>query len=200
MLVAAPHVVDQNIQPVSRRADALINRFHLPVVPVIASDGDAFSPQPRDLIRRLVDRPGKGYGGPAFFHRPSRDVDRRARFAQAEGDAFPNSAARSGYQRDFPGERFHERILSTSGNSMGKRLLKGVGAPPRGSFRPCGDGRRGGAISKLRRRPRPEASSYVPCTGGPDSALWRARPSGPRPALSCPWRCSTAPRIPCRAR
>lgn len=67
--------------------NAVEQRCHLIVPPVVAAYRDASAAQAVDLVRGGTDGPWKGRL--ALVGRTARDVHRRAGFAQAECDALP---------------------------------------------------------------------------------------------------------------
>jgi len=99
VLVAAPDVVDQDVESALLPLDSLEDGLHLRIVAVVAADRDALPAEIGHLLRRLVDRAGQRNGGVPLLYRPARDVDRGACFAQTQRDALAHPATRPRNQR-----------------------------------------------------------------------------------------------------
>lgn len=100
VLVPAPHVVDEEIEPAVLVADATEERLDVGVNGVVAAHGDAAPAKLGDLTRRSIDRPGKLVGRRAAVDASSRDVDRGAGDTQFTGDAATGAAAGAGDERN----------------------------------------------------------------------------------------------------
>jgi hypothetical protein len=100
LLVAAPGVVDEQIEPALLAANACEERLDLVCDRVVASNGHRRPATLFNCGRRLLERPlpAGRRGCPA--HAPAGEVDSRARLAEHEADRPASAAARSGYDRD----------------------------------------------------------------------------------------------------
>ena len=102
-LVAAPDVVDEDIEAVLRNGDGFAERRHLFIVSVVAGDGDAAPAARAGLFGRLVDaRAGQERVGQLAAAAAAGDVYRRAG-GQFDRDAPACAPVGAGYQGDAAG-------------------------------------------------------------------------------------------------
>src|SRR4029453_14788693 len=80
-LVAAPGVVDEQIEAAVLRADPLEQRLDLGAVRGVAANGDAHAPAGGQLLSRVVDRAGTVERGRLTANAAAGDVDGRALLA-----------------------------------------------------------------------------------------------------------------------
>ena len=104
-LLAAPDVVDEDVEAALLGADALDQLPDLVGNEMIDPDGDAGAAGCRDQLRRLLDRFRPRIFGLLLARRPSGDVDRRAGGAQFHRDAAAGAARRAGDQGDLSLQR-----------------------------------------------------------------------------------------------
>jgi hypothetical protein len=71
-VIAAPDVVDQQVETATLAPDPVEHRTHLIVVTMVAAHGDAFAAETIDLCRRLPD--GAGLGKARFLRRLSGGI------------------------------------------------------------------------------------------------------------------------------
>ncbi len=103
-LVAAPDVVDEDIEAVLRNGDGFAERSHLFIVSVVAGDGDAAPAARAGLFGRLVDaRAGQERVGQLAAAAAAGDVYRRVGSGQFDRDAPACAPAGAGYQGDAAG-------------------------------------------------------------------------------------------------
>ena len=100
VLVAAPHVVDENVEPAMITADAAEKRFDIGVDCVVALDGDAAAAALGYLAGGLVDRARHVIRGLSAPHTAASHIHGGPGGAKFEGDAPPGTAARASDQRD----------------------------------------------------------------------------------------------------
>jgi hypothetical protein len=99
-LVAAPRVVDEQVEPAVVVADPLEQRLDLRVVRVVAANGDACAAARGQLLRGVVDRAGTVERGRLAANGAAGDIDDRAFLAEDERDPLSAAAARTGDERD----------------------------------------------------------------------------------------------------
>src|SRR5262249_22202007 len=95
-LVAAPGVVDQDVEASLLRPDAGEQGLDLAVVGVVAAHGDAGPAAGRDALGRLLDRPRGAVGRRPVARAAAGDVDGGPGLAQDQGDGPAGAAAGSG--------------------------------------------------------------------------------------------------------
>ena len=92
VLVAAPDVVHQDVQPPLLGLDAVKQRPHLVVVGVVAGHGDPCAAGLRNGRGDLLQRAAQTAGACARLHGAARYVNRGAGFTQAESDTLADAA------------------------------------------------------------------------------------------------------------
>ena len=123
-LVAAPGVVDEQVEPPLLSADSVEERLDLRIVGVVTADGDAGAAAHGQLFGGLVDRARTSQRRRLTADAATGDVDDCSARAQHERDALAAAAARSCDERDFSFE--HPRLVArTSRGPRGRR----AGAP-----------------------------------------------------------------------
>src|SRR5690606_33117234 len=100
--LAAPDVIDEDVEPPVLAVDALDQRADLLAFEVIDLDRDPGTARGVDELRGLLDRLWPVVLTAALPRRASRRVDRRAGLAQRDRDAAPTAARRSRDERDLP--------------------------------------------------------------------------------------------------
>jgi hypothetical protein len=101
-LVAAPGVVDEQIEPPLLVADAVEERLDLRVLGVVAADRYADAAAGGQLLGGVVDRAGASKRRRLAADAATADVDRRPLLAENEGDALAAATARAGDERNLP--------------------------------------------------------------------------------------------------
>src|SRR5207249_4495833 len=101
-LVAAPGVVDEQIEPPVVPADALEKRLDLCVVCVVAANGDTDAAAGRQLLGGVVDRAGAPQRRRLAADAATADIHDRAPLAEHERDALAATTACPGDKRNFP--------------------------------------------------------------------------------------------------
>ena len=109
VLVTAPHVVDEDIEPPMIRADPAKERLDVRIIGVVAPDGDAATAAVRHVAGGLVDRARHIVRGRCAVDASTAEIHGRAGGAQLEGDAASRAAARSSDQRDDVAQLCHRR-------------------------------------------------------------------------------------------
>jgi len=94
--VAAPGVVDEDVEPTLLFFHALEQGFDLFVLSVVAAHGDAAAAAGRDFISRVVNRARPPAERWPTAHTAPGDVDSGTALAEYPRDAAPHSAARPG--------------------------------------------------------------------------------------------------------
>ena len=100
VLVAAPDVVHQDIQPSLLGPDAVKQRPHLVVVGVVTGHGDPLAARLRDGCSDLAQRAAHPAGARTRLHGAPSYVNCGAGFAQAEGNPLADSTRGAGDQGD----------------------------------------------------------------------------------------------------
>jgi hypothetical protein len=98
LFVAAPDVIDEEVEAALFLRDAGEQGFDIGVRGVVAADGDPLPASLRDPIRRISNRAGKTIGCTAPIT-AARDVDGRGRFPEGEGNALADAATGPGDDR-----------------------------------------------------------------------------------------------------
>ena len=99
-LVAAPRVVDEQVEPAVVSLDPLEEPLYLSVLRVVASDRDPGAAALRHLVGGVVDGAGPVEGRRLAADAPPSDVDGGALLAKHERDPLPATAASPGDERD----------------------------------------------------------------------------------------------------
>jgi hypothetical protein len=90
VFIAAPDVIDENVEAALLLFHAVKQSCDLGVHRMVAALGNPMSTSLRDRVRSFSDSAGKTFGCAALVTAP-RDVDRRARFAEHEGNALADA-------------------------------------------------------------------------------------------------------------
>ncbi len=112
--LAAPDVVDQDVQPAVGVVDALHQRPNGVRVEVVARHRDAGPARCRDQLGGLLDRLRPSVLGRSFTGRAAGAVHRRAGGAELDGDAAARAARRPGHERDPAGQVHGVVVHATS--------------------------------------------------------------------------------------
>ena len=108
--VAAPDVVDEQVQAAVLGSDALEECFDVVVDRVVAVDRDAVATAGGDFVGGIVDGSWQAIDGGCVAGGAACDVDRCAGFAQNGGDCAAGAAAGAGYDCDFVFEASHALV------------------------------------------------------------------------------------------
>jgi len=103
--VAAPDVVDQDVEPPTLGFDARDQRGDLVLAGMIHAHCHALAAPRLDHRGGLLDRLRPGHGRGLIPGRPPRAIDHRARRPQHGRDAPARAARRAGDQRHLAGQR-----------------------------------------------------------------------------------------------
>src|SRR4029453_18253260 len=98
-LVAAPGVVDEQIETALLGADPPEQRLDLGVVRMVTANGDAGTAAGGELLGRVVDRAGTVERGRLTANAAAGDVDGRALLPEDERDPLAAAATRTGHER-----------------------------------------------------------------------------------------------------
>jgi hypothetical protein len=98
-LVAAPRVVDEQVEAAVLVADPLEQRLDLRVVRVVAANRDARTAAGGQLLSGVVDRAGSPERGRPSADGAAGDVDDCALLPEDERNAFATAPARTGHER-----------------------------------------------------------------------------------------------------
>src|SRR4051794_988308 len=100
VLIAAPHVVDQHVEPSLLRANLLEQGLNVAIDGVIAPHRDAAATSCRDLPGTIIHGARHVVCGEAAADTATGDVDRGSRLAELEGNASSRAAAGAGDEDD----------------------------------------------------------------------------------------------------
>src|SRR5215831_13580979 len=103
-LVAAPHVVDENVESTGFGSDPVHERADLYRLGVIGLNRNAFPAARGDQLGGLLDRLGPTRSRGFAAYAPAAAVDRGTGLAQRDGDAAAGAARRAGDEGDLLGE------------------------------------------------------------------------------------------------
>src|SRR5579883_1286319 len=114
VFVAAPDVVDEDVQWPMVRRDPREERLHLVVITMVAAHRDALAAELLDILYGLMDGAGQLPHAGSLINGAAGDVDGGAGFRQSERHTLSHAAACSRDQGDFPAQgcRLHAAHLS----------------------------------------------------------------------------------------
>src|SRR5262245_3083283 len=107
VFVAAPHIVDQDVEPSLILPNAVEQRFDLCVDRVVATNGDAAAAAAGDLLGSLVNRARHVVGGRPAADASARHISGSAGGAKLQGNTAARTAACASYQSDDVVEPCH---------------------------------------------------------------------------------------------
>ena len=116
--LAAPDVVDEDVEPARLRPDPRDERRDRLRVEVVDGDGGGTPARGRDQLGGLLDRLGAVVFGARRPRRAAGDIDRRAGGAELGGDAAAGAAGGAGDERDASGQ-VHGLLPWVSGRLRG---------------------------------------------------------------------------------
>jgi hypothetical protein len=116
IFVAAPRVVDEDVEPPTLGTDPFDDTARLVVVTMVAANRDRLAPESLRVFGRGLERPGQRNRGRVSARGPPREVDRRSGLRQPENDALPDAASGAGHEGDAAGEGHapHQKLAATT--------------------------------------------------------------------------------------
>src|SRR5580700_8437723 len=113
--VAAPDVVDEDVEAVVAALDQRDQLFHLRGIGVIDADGNAVAAGGSDELGGFLDGFGAAGSTAVFAGTAAGAVNGGAGFAERDGDAASGAASGSGDESDFSMQRFMRHRVAISG-------------------------------------------------------------------------------------
>ncbi len=183
-VLAAPDVVDQDVEAALLGVDPVDERLHLRRVQMVGGHGDAPAARLGDQVGGVLDRLGPVVLGAAGAGGAAGDVHRGARRAEFHGDAPSGSPGRPGHQRDLVPQRLchvspafrarvsvrrrrSSRVSRTSSVAFSVKIIRHAPGPPGAPGRRCVRTRGGVPLNGPGRSTRPGA--------GPRRRWWSGR-------------------------
>jgi len=126
--VAAPDVVDEDVEAMVAAFDERDELFHLRGIGVIDANGNAAAAGRGDEFGGFFDGFGTAWIDAAFAGAAAGAINSGAGFAEGDGDAASSAAGGSGDQGDFAVERFSGGVLRHDGATFpGQMIAVGEG-------------------------------------------------------------------------